>query len=77
MKSAEFEDNNGTLELAIAPKIRYHTENAAIKSHHFRSFTAKGDIIIKNIDKVEQADALTKPLPSQIFCYLQKKLMGF
>jgi len=78
MKCTLFEDNNGALELAKAPKIRPRTKHIAIKYHHFRSFLGKGLFSIEGIDTAEQqADFLTKPLPETIFTYLRKKVMGW
>ena len=78
MKCTLFEDNNGALELAKAPKIRPRTKHIAIKYHHFRSFLGKGLFSIEGTDAAEQqADFLTKPLPETIFTYLRKKVMGW
>ena len=74
----EFEDNNGALELATAPKIRPRTKHIAVKYHHFRSHVQNGSIKIKAIDTTQQqADLLTKPLPLQAFVYLRKLIMGW
>ena len=37
IKCAVFEDNNGAIEVAKAPKMRPRTKHVAIKRHHFRS----------------------------------------
>ena len=37
-----FEDENGAMELAKAPKMRPETKHMAIKHHHFRSNAQKG-----------------------------------
>ena len=39
-----FEDNNGALELAKAPKIRPRTKHISIKYHHFRAYVDSGKI---------------------------------
>ena len=36
VKCKVFEDNNGAIELAMAPKIRPCTKHIALKYHHFR-----------------------------------------
>ena len=78
IKCTVFEDNNGTIELAKALKMRPRTKHIAIKYHHFRSYVQKGDIIIEKVDTAEQeADFLTKLLVLQLFCYLRKKVMGW
>ena len=78
MKYAVFEDNNGALELANAPKMRPRTKHIAIKYHHFRTCVQNGDIKIVKVDATEQeADFLTKPLVQQLFCYLRQKVMGW
>jgi hypothetical protein len=35
VKCTVFKDNNGALEMAIAPKMRLRTKHSAIKYHHF------------------------------------------
>ena len=73
-----FEDNNGAIELAKAPKMRPRTKHADIKYHHFRSRVQKAEVIIEKVDAAEkEADFLTKPLVLQLFCYLRKKIMGW
>ena len=73
-----FEDNNGTLELATAPRYRPRTKHIAIKYHHFREHVRKGKITISAIDTKEQiADQFTKGLPTHTFQYLRKLLMGW
>ena len=78
MKCTVFEDNNGDLESANAPKMRPRTKHIAIKYHHFRAHVEQGDIRIVKVDTTEQeADFLTKPLVQQLFCYLRRKVMGW
>ena len=77
IKCTAFEDSNGAIELAKAPKMRPRAKNIAIKYHHLRSCVQKGEIIIKKVDTTEQEDDfLTKPLVLHLFCYLRKKVMG-
>ena len=76
VKCKVFEDNNGAIELAKAPKIRPRTKHIALKYHHFREHVRKGLIEINPIDTLEQvADIFTKALPFPIFNYLREKMM--
>ena len=78
VKCKLFEDNNGALELARAPKYRPRTKHIAIKYHHFREHVKKGLISINAIDTKEQiADIFTKGLPGISFKYLRRHLMGW
>ena len=78
MKCAVFEDNNGALEMANAPKMRPRTKHIAIKYHHCRTHVERGDTLLEKIDTTEQeADFLTKPLVQQLFGYLRRKVMGW
>ena len=76
VKCTVFEDNNGALKLATAPKMRPRTKHIALKYHHFRSFVKCGYIKISRVDTAEQlGDIFTKPLSDTIFTYLRKKLL--
>ena len=78
IKCTLFEDNNGAIELATAPKMRPRTKHIALKYHHFREHVRNGTVKIQRIDTAEQiADIFTKPLPESGFEYLRKKLMGW
>ena len=78
VKCKLFEDNNGAIELAKAPKIRPRTKHVALKYHHFREHVWKGLIEINPIDNIGQvADIFTKTLPFPMFDYLRKKMMGW
>ena len=73
-----FEDNNGALELARAPRYRPRTKHIAIKYHHFREHVANKKISIHAIDTKEQiADQFTKALQQGVFEYLRYKLLGW
>jgi hypothetical protein len=73
-----FEDNNGALELAKAPRYRPRTKHIAIKYHHFREHVKKGAVSIEPIDTKEQiADQFTKGLQNAVFEYLRFKLLGW
>ncbi len=39
-----FEDNNGALELANAPRYRPRTKHIALKYHHFREHVKRGGL---------------------------------
>ena len=76
--STVFEDNNGALELAQAPKYRPRTKHIAIKYHHFREHVKNKSIRVEAIHTKEQlADIFTKPLEKHQFEYLRKKLIGW
>jgi hypothetical protein len=76
--STIFEDNQGCVELANAPKLCPRTKHIGLKYHHFRSHVARGDIKILWIDTKHQlADIFTKPLPVASFEYLRHLLLGW
>ena len=78
VKCKVFRDNNGAIELAKAPKIRPRTKHISLKYYHFREHVWNGLIEINPNDNLEQvADIFTKALPSPIFNYLRKKMMGW
>lgn len=75
-----FEDNNGAIELAKAPKYRPRTKHIALKYsyHHFREHVKNGSVTINAIDTHDQiADIFTKALDEQTFVYLRRKLNGW
>jgi hypothetical protein len=73
-----FEDNNGALELARAPRYRPHAKHIAIKYHHFWEHVKNGLVSIQAIDTKEQiADQFTKALQKGVFEYLRYKLSGW
>jgi hypothetical protein len=77
--SKVFEDNNGALTLANAPKMNPRTKHIAIKYHHFREKvgTEKGIEIVKIDTKEQIADGLTKGLAREQYEYLRKKMIGW
>ena len=78
VKCKLFEDNNGAIELAKAPKIRPRTKHITLKYHHFREHVRKGLIKINPVDTLEQvAIIFTKALTFLIFDYIRKKMMGW
>ena len=73
-----FEDNNGALELAKAPKYRPRTKHIALKYHHFREHVSNGSVKILSINTEDQiADQFTKALADNTFKHLRKQLMGW
>jgi hypothetical protein len=78
VKCKVFEDNASCIKVAKAPSMTPRTKHIALKYHHFRSFVSNGSIDIEHIGTSEQtADLLTKPLTTEIFLYLRKKLIGW
>ncbi len=77
--STVFEDNNGALSLATAPKMSPRTKHIAVKYHFFRSHIGreKGIEIIKIDTKEQKADIFTKGLVADQFQALRKLLMGW
>ena len=58
-----FEDNSGSIEMAVVHKWRPQTKHLAKKLHHFRSHVNSGQVSIYRIDKsLQPDDILTKPL---------------
>jgi hypothetical protein len=73
-----FEDNQGALELAIAPKMRPRTRHIAVKYHHFREHVERGLIKIVYVDTKNQlADMLTKALPFALLQPLRQSVLGW
>ncbi len=79
IKSTVFEDNNGAIKTAEAPKLSPRTKHIAVKYHFFKSHLGrKKGIELSKIDTDEQkADILTKGLASQKFKELRKLLCGW
>jgi methyl coenzyme M reductase subunit D len=78
VKGTVFEDYNGALELATAPKIRPRTKHIAIKYHHFRNKVDSGKIQIKCVDTKNQiANIFTKALPRVDFERIRVMLLGW
>jgi len=73
-----FEDNQGALELAIAPKMRPRTRHIAVKYHHFREHVERGLIKIVYVDTKNQlADMFTKALPFTSLQPLRETVLGW
>ena len=77
--STIFEDNNGALSLATAPKISPRTKHIAIKYHHFRNSIGESKgILIEKIDThVQKADIFTKGLLADKHKSIWQLLMGW
>ncbi len=77
--STIFEDNNGALGLATAPKLTPRTKHIAVKYHWFKSHIGKeqGFVIRKVEFKNQKADIFTKGLIAETFQHVQKLLMGW
>ena len=77
--STVFEDNNGALGLATAPKLTPNTKFFAIKYHWFKEQIGekKGIILEKVESEFQKADIFTKGMPAQSFERIRKLLMGW
>jgi hypothetical protein len=73
-----FEDNNGALSLARAPRMTPRTKHYGIKYHFFGTYVEKEEIKLFKIGTKEQrADIMTKGLVMAAFQYLRKYLVGW
>ena len=78
MHSSVFEDNNGALQLARAPRITPRTKHYAIKYHFFRENIKAGEIKLYKVETSKhKADIFTKGLVLQLFETIRKLLMGW
>jgi hypothetical protein len=86
LRSTVFEDNNGVLALATAPKLTPRTKHIAVKYHFFKSHIAGANgadddgtgIYIKKIESENQkADIFTKGLPLEDFERIRGFIMGW
>jgi hypothetical protein len=87
--STVFEDNNGALGLATAPKLTPRTKHIAVRYHWFKSKIGPGPseddpngkgegILISKVDtRNQKADIFTKGLPEETFVHIRKLLMGW
>jgi hypothetical protein len=76
--SKVFEDNNGALQLARAPRITPRTKHYGIKYHFFRENVRCGDVKLFKIETDKQrADIFTKGLVVAIFEKIRFLLMGW
>ena len=86
LHSTVFEDNNGCLALATAPKMTPRTKHIAVKYHFFKSHIGvqkgkdgkeKGIRIVKVESEFQKADIFTKGLPHVDFERIRGLLMGW
>jgi hypothetical protein len=77
--STIFEDNNGAIALAQAPRITPRTKHIAVKYHHFRSKIGgeNGIHIAKIATDLQRADILTKGLGGIKFESIRRLMMGW
>ncbi len=77
--STIFEDNNGALGLATAPKLTPRTKHIAVKYHWFKSHIGEEQgFVIKKVESENQkADIFTKGLVAETFQHVRKLLMGW
>jgi hypothetical protein len=79
LHSTVFEDNNGALTVAQAPKMTPRTKHIAIKYHFFKGRIGQDTgIELAKIDTLEQiADIFTKGLGQEKFQHLRQLLCGW
>jgi hypothetical protein len=79
LHSTCFEDNNGALALATAPKLTPRTKHIATKYHFFRNKIGvdKGIQIVRVESERQKADAFTKGLVEATFVKIRELLMGW
>ena len=83
VKSTIFEDNNGCISTAKAPKLTSRTKHIAIKYHFVRNFFSPYGVedhpfVLEKIDtKLQKADNFTKGLNADTFTHLRKILCGW
>ena len=77
--STIFEDNNGALGLATAPKLTPRTKHIAVKYHWFKSHIGeKEGIVIRKVESREQkADIFTKGLVTELFEHVREPLKSW
>jgi Reverse transcriptase (RNA-dependent DNA polymerase) len=77
--STIFEDNNGALGLATAPKLTPRTKHIGVKYHWFKSHIGEEQgILIKKVDThLQKADMFTKGLPYDTLRTIRKLVMGW
>jgi hypothetical protein len=79
LHSTVFEDNNGALGLANAPRLTPRTKHIATKYHFFRDQIGrdKGIEIVRVDTAYQKADSFTKGLVEATFVRLRKLVMGW
>ena len=76
LKSSIFEDNNGCISVATAPKLSPRTKHIGVRYHFFKDQIGeeKGIIIKKIVTDEQIADIFTKGLGEEKFQYLRSLL---
>ena len=85
IKSKIFEDNNGCIATATAPKLSPRTKHIAVKYHFIRNYfnmdpkrKQNHPFVLEKIASEEQkADLLTKGFNPETFVRLRKLLCGW
>jgi hypothetical protein len=79
LHSTVFEDNNGALGLATAPKLTPRTKHIATKYHFFRDHVGRDKgIELQRVDThLQKADGFTKGLVEAVFVRIRKLVMGW
>ena len=78
LQSTVFEDNNGCIAIAKAPKMSPRTKHIALKYHFFKSHLNDTNFVLQKIDTdVQTADIFTKGLVGEKFQILCKLLAGW
>ena len=76
--STVFEDNNGALALATAPKIAPRSKHFAVKHWFFKEHVSRGTTKTVKVDaKKQKVDILTKALPIKDFASARHLLCGW
>jgi hypothetical protein len=70
-----FVDNKSAIALAKNPVHHERSKHIDTRFHFIREHIKEGDVELVHVNTHEQiADIFTKPLKTEVFCYLQKKL---
>ena len=83
LKSDIFEDNNGTISVASAPKMSPRTKHIAVQYHFVKSFFGPDrpkdcPFVLQKIDTtIQKADIFTKGLCEDIFLKLRLLLCNY
>ena len=74
--STIYEDNNGSIVVAIIPRMTPSSKHIAVKYHWFKEHVGKEFLIRKIESENLKADIFTKGLQGQIFVRIRKLLCG-
>ena len=75
--STVYEENNGSIIVAISPIITHKSKQIAFKYHWFSQNFGKEFMIQKIESENQKADIFTKGLQGQIFVSISKFLCGW